>query len=146
MHDTAYKIGSIVLATYVPRATDAIVVEIGALDVNGSLRHQCPSSALYVGVDAAAGKSVDVVTDPDLPLPFRDAFADVVISSSQMEHDACFWETFLEMVRILRDGGILYMNAPSNGEIHRYPRPTHGGSTPMPVAAWSFGRSGRASN
>jgi len=37
------------------------------------------------------------------------------------EHDVMFWESFLELVRVLRPGGLLYLNAPSNTAFHRYP-------------------------
>jgi hypothetical protein len=33
----------------------------------------------------------------------------------------CFWDTLLELVRILRPGGLLDVNAPSNSEFHRDP-------------------------
>ncbi len=55
------------------------------------------------------------------PFPFRNDFADCVVSSSQMEHDDFFWMTFLEYVRIIKPGGFIYINAPSNGYYHRYP-------------------------
>src|SRR5262249_51512824 len=37
------------------------------------------------------------------------------------EHDVFFWETFLEIVRVVRPGGLIYLDAPSNHEFHRYP-------------------------
>jgi hypothetical protein len=44
-----------------------------------------------------------------------------VLSGSAFEHDSCFWETFLEIARITRDRGFIYLSAPSNGPFHRYP-------------------------
>jgi hypothetical protein len=32
-----------------------------------------------------------------------------------------FWETFLEMMHVLRPGGFLYLNVPSKAPVHRYP-------------------------
>ena len=32
-----------------------------------------------------------------------------------------FWVTFLETMRILKPGGLFYLNAPSNGGFHRCP-------------------------
>jgi SAM-dependent methyltransferase len=32
-----------------------------------------------------------------------------------------FWLLFLEMLRIIKPGGLLYLNVPSNGSFHRYP-------------------------
>jgi SAM-dependent methyltransferase len=32
-----------------------------------------------------------------------------------------FWVLFLEIMRVLKPGGLLYLNVPSNGEVHRWP-------------------------
>jgi len=66
-------------------------------------------------------KGVDIVVTPGKPLPLPDASSDVIVTSSAFEHDACFWETFLDLLRVLRPGGLLYINAPSNNAFHRYP-------------------------
>jgi SAM-dependent methyltransferase len=119
MHDTAYDIGRRFLEIYgKPSST---IVEIGALDVNGTLRDFCPKGAQYFGLDLMSGPGVNVVIAADAPLPLHSRCADIVIASSAFEHDAFFWETFLELARILKSGGVLYLNVPSNGEYHRYP-------------------------
>ncbi|HXT07163.1 MAG TPA: methyltransferase domain-containing protein [Roseiarcus sp.] len=120
MHDTARKLGELFLKHYVDPRT-RVIVEVGALDVNGSLRKFSPEGAIYLGVDLAHGKSVDIVTKIEEPLPFRNDFADIVLSSSQMEHDSFFWESFCEYARIVKPGGHIYINTPSNGAYHRYP-------------------------
>ena len=76
----------------------------------------------YVGLDIAMGPGVDLVIEPEQPIPLQDEFADLVISSSQLEHDTFFWQTFLQLCRITKDGGYIYLNAPSNGNYHRYPQ------------------------
>jgi hypothetical protein len=120
VHDTAYQHGRLFFALY---GSDNFrtVVELGSQDVNGSLRDHCPPGALYIGLDVMPAKGVDLVVDPGAPLPLVSAFADAVVTSSAFEHDVCFWDTFLELIRILRAGGLLYLNAPSNGVFHRYP-------------------------
>jgi SAM-dependent methyltransferase len=119
MHDTALTIGSLFLDTYArPPCT---VVELGAMNVNGTLRNMAPKAAVYVGLDVEAGHGVDVVVKPGAPLPLASEAADLVVSSSMFEHDSFFWETFLEMVRIVKPNGAIYINAPSNGQYHRYP-------------------------
>jgi SAM-dependent methyltransferase len=120
MHDSAFVIGSKFLELYVTEHT-RLVLELGSMDVNGTLRNACPPSATYVGLDMEAGQGVDIVIAPKQALPIRSNSADVVISTSQMEHDSFFWRTFLEFVRVLKPGGVLYLNAPSNGLYHRYP-------------------------
>ena len=121
MHDTAYKIGEAFLTAYGSLSSPQIVVEIGSYDVNGSLRTCALATMIYLGLDMSPGPSVDIVVDPTEPLPLRNDFADIVLSSSQMEHDPFFWNTFAEMARITKPGGVIYTSAPSNGSYHRYP-------------------------
>lgn len=66
------------------------------------------------------GPNVDIVCkNSDTPLESNSV--DVVVSSSCFEHDDCFWQTFLEMCRIVKEGGHIYINAPSAGVYHGYP-------------------------
>jgi SAM-dependent methyltransferase len=120
MHDTALEHAKLFFELYwQPGFSD--ILELGSLDVNGSLREVSPPASSYVGVDAGAGRGVDHVVTPGDPLPFPDGSFDVVVTSSTFEHDVCFWESFLECLRVLRPGGFLYVNAPSNHGFHRYP-------------------------
>jgi SAM-dependent methyltransferase len=98
------------------------VVEIGSQDVNGSLRGCCPASFSYVGVDFVAGKGVDLVLSDPYALPFEAESVDIALSSSCFEHSEMFWLLYLEILRILKPGGLFYLNVPSNGGwFHRYP-------------------------
>ncbi|MEM5437855.1 class I SAM-dependent methyltransferase [Paraburkholderia diazotrophica] len=97
------------------------VIEIGSQDVNGGLRGTAPASFEYIGVDFVEGKGVDVVLDDPYSLPFESESADIILSSSCFEHSEMFWLVFLEIMRVLKPKGLLYMNAPSNGPFHRYP-------------------------
>ena len=120
MHESAHEHGRQFFELYWnPRFTD--VVELGSQDVNGTLRDHAPKSAVYLGLDMIDAEGVDIVVTPGKPLPLPDASSDVIVTSSAFEHDACFWETFLDLLRVLRPGGLLYINAPSNGAFHRYP-------------------------
>jgi SAM-dependent methyltransferase len=120
MHDTAYEHGRLFFELYWSD-TFRTVVDLGSQDVNGSLRDHCPAGAQYIGLDMVAAKGVDVVVGSGEALPVASDSIDAIVSSSAFEHDACFWDTFLELVRILRPGGLLYVNAPSNYAFHRYP-------------------------
>jgi len=60
------------------------VVEIGGLDVNGSLRSLYPKANRWVGVDIERGPGVDVVADARSWRP-RDTF-DLIICAEVFEH------------------------------------------------------------
>jgi SAM-dependent methyltransferase len=120
MHDTAHRIAGLFFSIYW-RSDCERILEVGSRDYNGSVRDFCPEGALYVGIDIEAGRGVDIISNAGAVLPFHDASFDVVIASSVFEHDDAFWDTFLELCRVLRAGGYVYLNAPSNGVYHRYP-------------------------
>ena len=124
MHDTAYNTCDLFFQVYLQFLEgnpDAKIVEIGSQDVNGSLRELAPNNFKYIGLDFVNGKGVDIVLDDPYKLPFDDNSIDVIVSSSCFEHSELFWVSFLEILRILKPDGLLYVNAPSNGKFHRYP-------------------------
>lgn len=125
MHDTAYEIGRLFFRNYV-NAGD-VILDIGSMDINGSLRDFRPEGSLYVGVDLSRGNGVNLVVKTNSHLPFSEEIFNVVVSTSCFEHDAMFWLTFLEMCRVLKSGGFVYLNAPSKGAYHQYP-----------IDAWRF--------
>jgi SAM-dependent methyltransferase len=120
MHDTAFALGRTAIQTYLG-ATGGVLLEIGSADVNGTLRDQAPPGTHYIGADVEVGPGVDIVVAPSKPLPIADETVDLAISTSVFEHDPFFWETFLDLLRVLRPGGYIYVNAPSNGAFHRHP-------------------------
>ena len=121
MHPSAMKNGRLFFEVYGKSLSAGRVVDIGAQDVNGSLRQFCPPQLAYTGVDFVAGKGVDVVLTDPYKFQFEDESIDVVVTSSVFEHSELFWLSFLEILRILKPGGLLYLNAPSNGDFHRFP-------------------------
>lgn len=121
MHQSALRFGKLFFDVYCDQLTGVTVVDIGSQDVNGSLKQVMPTSCRYVGVDFVPGKGVDLVLEDPYQLPLEDESADVIVSSSCFEHSEMFWLTFLEVSRVLKPGGLLYINVPSNGMFHRYP-------------------------
>jgi len=71
------------------------VIEIGAQDVNGSLRTVTPGHYDYLGIDFVAGNGVDLVLEDPYVLPLPDDSVDIVLSSSCFEHSEMFWISFL---------------------------------------------------
>ena len=95
------------------------IVDIGSYSVNGSVR-PIFEKGHYIGVDMSEGPNVDIVSNAH-NLPFEDGEIDIIVSISCFEHDDMFWVTFLEMCRIVNNGGYIYINAPSNGPYHGHP-------------------------
>ncbi|MBB4860586.1 putative nucleic acid-binding Zn-ribbon protein [Novosphingobium chloroacetimidivorans] len=120
MHDSAYRIGELVMRTY-SDLPNAKILEVGSLNVNGCLRDAASPTTHFVGLDLEEGPSVDFVIAPGGDLPVEEASFDLVMASSVFEHDVRFWDTFVRMCRAARPGGHVYVNAPSNGTVHRYP-------------------------
>ena len=98
-------------------------IDIGSYDVNGSYRTLFDAPGWqYTGIDLEAGPGVDVVLTSPYRLPFADGSVDLVISGQAFEHVEFFWMTWLEMVRVLKPGGRIFLIAPSRGPEHRYPQ------------------------
>jgi len=115
------------------------VLEIGSLDINGSLRNlfiDCD----YTGVDLAEGKGVDVVSlGHEFNMP--DKTYDTVFSSECFEHNPFWHETFVNMIRLCKNSGLLFFTCATTG------RPEHGTSrtdvysSPFTVAkGWDYYR------
>jgi SAM-dependent methyltransferase len=123
MHPTAMKNGDFFFETYSKFFTEPLVtvLDIGAQDVNGSLKQVCPGRFKYIGVDFQDARGVDVVLTDPYKLPFEDQSIDIIVSSSCFEHSEMFWVIFLEILRVLKPKGVFYLNAPSDGSVHRYP-------------------------
>ncbi|WP_345293595.1 class I SAM-dependent methyltransferase [Luteimonas vadosa] len=99
------------------------VLDIGSYDVNGSYRSLfTPPGWRYTGVDLAEGPGVDVVLTSPYKFPFASGSQDLVISGQAFEHVEYFWLTFLEMLRVLKPGGMIFLIAPSRGPEHRFPQ------------------------
>lgn len=100
------------------------VVDLGAGDVNGSNRHLF-AGCEYIGVDAAAGPNVDLVSAAHLA-PIGDGTASVVICTEMLEHDPHWEESLAAMRRMLRPGGLLVLTCAAIG------RPEHGTARTTP--------------
>jgi SAM-dependent methyltransferase len=97
------------------------VLEVGSMNINGSVRELFASAAVYQGIDFMPGAGVDLVMNAH-ELTFPDASFDLVVSTEMLEHDDEFWLSVREMGRVLRPGGLLLLTARGNGFMpHDYP-------------------------
>ena len=122
MHQSAMNHGRLFFDTYLSSGErGGRILDIGSLNVNGSLRQVAPTYFDYVGVDFEPGNGVDVILEDPYHFPFADGTFDACVSSSCFEHSEFFWLVFDDVMRVLRPDGLFYLNAPSNGPFHRYP-------------------------
>ena len=81
MHVSALKHGQLFFDTYLGQEAAVTIVDIGAENINGSLRQCAPLGCRYIGVDFVPGPGVDMVLDDPYHLPFADASVEVVVST-----------------------------------------------------------------
>lgn len=115
------------------------VLEVGSLDINGSVRGLF-SYPNFVGLDVGPGPAVDYAVQGQ-DAKYKDDSMDVTISSECFEHNPYWKETFANMVRMTRPGGLITFSCAGEG------RPEHGtsrsdvGSSPLTVdVGWEYYR------
>jgi SAM-dependent methyltransferase len=100
------------------------ILEIGSFDVNGSIRKFFNKSN-YVGVDLSVGPGVDVVCEGN-KLDHADNTYDVTLSCECFEHNPYWAETFNNMCRMTKLGGVVIFTCATTG------RPEHGTTRTSP--------------
>jgi SAM-dependent methyltransferase len=101
------------------------VLEVGALDVNGSVRPvvEALGPATYVGIDIQDGPGVDELCDvAQLTVRYGEEKFDLVVSTELVEHVRDWRVAFTNMKSVLRPGGTILITTRSRGfPIHGYP-------------------------
>lgn len=72
----------------------------------------------YVGADISPGDNVDLVMAKPYRIPVKSNSFDVVMTNQVFEHLAFPWTLFLEICRIVKPGGLIFIVAPSRGQLH----------------------------
>lgn len=94
-------------------------LDIGSLDINGNNQYLFDANSLYMGVDVAEGRNVDLVS-PAHELRLPEGTFDIIVSTECLEHDRYWDKTLHNAVRMLRPGGMLLITCATDG------RPEHG--------------------
>jgi SAM-dependent methyltransferase len=122
MHTSSYEHMADLVARYLPADQPLRILDIGSYDVNGSYKPLLSRRGWrYTGVDVTSGPNVDLVMPSPYRLPLPSGSADLIVSGQAFEHIEYFWLTWLEIVRVLKSGGLIFLVVPSRGPEHRYP-------------------------
>lgn len=116
-------------ATYGHRWMYTGILELGALDWNGSAR-ELLRSELYVGVDRTAGPGVDIVCDA-ATTDFRSARYGFgcLLCASLLEHSPYWRQVLTHNLRWMKRNGVLLLSWGAEGNLHHAPEPW----SPVPV-------------
>jgi SAM-dependent methyltransferase len=106
------------------------VLDVGCLDINGNNRYLFQNCE-YTGIDVAPGPNVDIVSlGHEYNAP--DNTFDTIISTECFEHDMFFPKTFMNIVRMLKPGGLFMFTAGGIGRGEHGTLRTDGGfSSPL---------------
>lgn len=99
--------------------SNTFALDIGSFDINGNNQFLFDEECIFLGVDVAPGRNVDIVC-PASELGLPDGTFDTIVSTECLEHDRKWVDTLRNAIRMLRPGGLLMMTCATTG------RPEHG--------------------
>jgi SAM-dependent methyltransferase len=118
---------------------DVSVLEIGSLDINGSVRSSFAASS-YKGTDVAAGPGVDEVCQGQL-IGYPSGVFDVVISCECLEHNPFWVETVSNMFRMAKPGGLIVVSCATTGRAEHGTTRTSSNDSPLSISVgWEYYR------
>ena len=113
------------------------VAEIGSLDINGSIR-RCFNVEEYIGYDVDQGVGVDIVKQGQL-ISSPSEYHDATISAECFEHNPYWVETFSNMLRMTKPGGLVIFTCATTGRHeHGTTRTTPNDSPLTTKLGWSY--------
>lgn len=132
-HDEQREFFASVTALHPEYFTGANVLEIGSLNINGTVRDFF-TDCNYVGVDVASGPGVDVVAFGE-NLAYPDRAFHTVISAECFEHNPEWRATFVNMSRMSR--GMVVFTCATTGRAEHGTRRSSPDSSPLTLD-WDY--------
>lgn len=113
-----------------PNASGLSVIELGSLDINGSVRSIAqPLASFYVGVDVQSGKGVDIVANA---ATFVHPTVDLVLCCEVFEHTPEWRKIILNAYSLLNQGGLFVATMAGEG------RSPHSAIDENPIRDWEY--------
>jgi len=121
------------------------IAEIGSLNINGSIRDYFKSD-MYLGFDISPGPGVDEVQLGQL-IGSASGSYDVTVSAECFEHNPFWVETFSNMLRLTKPGGLVIFSCATTGrQEHGTSRTTPKDSPLTTQLGWDYYRNLDANN
>ncbi len=112
---TARRTFEFFVTTYLDSKREIKALQVGSQNSNGFLRDFKSTKMNWFGIDVSQGLGVELIVEIGATNPFEDDTFELVVASSVFEHDIQLWNTFLEMVRVMRHDAIILLIMPSQG-------------------------------
>jgi SAM-dependent methyltransferase len=126
-----------VRAHYPASFKGARVLEVGSLDINGSVR-ELFSDCRYTGVDLQIGPGVDLACQGQL-VEFPTHHFDTTISAECLEHNPFWRETVANMLRMTRPAGLVMISCATTGRLEHGTTRTNPDASPFTSAEkWDY--------
>lgn len=124
MHANSLRLMADAVAKYVPSDRCQRILDIGAMDVNGTYAPLFAGNSHwhYTGADIAPGPNVALVIDDAGEWECIESDSvDVLISGQTIEHCERPWNLARSMFRVVKPGGLVIVIAPWRWCEHRWP-------------------------
>ncbi len=98
------------------------ILEIGSKDYGNtsSFRGSYPESN-YIGIDISPGDNVDIVSDIEKYICFKEGSFSLIICCSVLEHTKKPWKVAENITKLCRKEGYIYISVPWVWRYHPYP-------------------------
>jgi SAM-dependent methyltransferase len=101
--------------------TNPVIYDVGSKSAHAGYFGNAPSDATVVCIDIQSGPGVDIVADAQNMPQIPSESADCVLLVSVLQHLPSPQRAINEAYRVLRPGGIIYVNVPFIFVYHRDP-------------------------
>ena len=105
-----------------PESFKGAVLELGSMDLNGSIRPWFSEAKKYIGIDIVRGRGVDIVCNAR-DTKFEEGEFDTLASFSMFEHDPDWRGSFSHNLPWLKEGGMIFLCWGAEGNLHHGPEP-----------------------
>lgn len=136
-HKEQLQFVSTVKEKYPMKFSQANILEVGSLDINGSVR-QFFTSCTYIGIDVGVGPGVDIVAEGQSYNGKANSI-DTVISCECFEHNPYWVGTFNNMIRMAKKGGLVVMTCATAGRKEHGTTRTSAADSPLTIGkGWDY--------